>query len=62
MISIVFLGLACSACTDNTGDESDRHLLEDQQQALERARDIEQDVAEAAQRRAEQIEDSEDGG
>ena len=60
--SIFLAVLALSACTDNTGDESDGHLLETQQQALERARDVEQDVAEAARRRAEQTRDAEEGG
>ena len=60
--SIFLTVLALSACTDNTGDESDGHLLETQQQALERARDVEQDVAEAARRRAEQSRDAEEGG
>jgi len=61
MFLLLFV-LALSACTDDTGDETERHLLETQQKALERARGVEQDVAEAARRRAEQIEDSEDGG
>jgi len=56
--AIVLIALACSACTDETGDEADGHLLETQQQALERARGVEQDVAEAARQRAEQIDDS----
>lgn len=61
-IFTLLLVLALSACTDNTGDDPEGHLLETQQQALERARGVEKDVAEAARRRAEQIEDSEDGG
>ncbi|MEX0914324.1 MAG: hypothetical protein WD397_10520 [Wenzhouxiangellaceae bacterium] len=59
---IALIALLCSACTDNSGDESDGHLLETQQQAVERARDVEQDMADAARRQAEQIENSEDGG
>ena len=57
----LLLVLAASACTDNTGDDPDGHLLETQQKALERARGVEEDVAEAARQRAAQIEDSEDG-
>lgn len=60
--SLLIAMLVLSACTDNTGDDPDGHLLETQQKALERARNVEQDVAEAARRRAGQIEDSEDGG
>ena len=54
--------LLAGACTDDTGDETEGHALDAQQQALERARDVEQDVADAAQRQRERIEEQEDGG
>jgi len=44
------------ACTDDTGDETDG-LLETQQQAIERAEDVEEDMLEAARRQREQIEE-----
>lgn len=53
--------LACAGCTDDSGDEPGGHALETQQQALEKARDVEQDMRDAAQRQAEQIEESEKG-
>lgn len=63
---ILLVILASSACTDDTGDDPEGHLFESQERALERARNVEQDVAEAARRRAEQIdeqiEDSEKEG
>jgi len=62
MAPLALATLACAACTDDTGDESDGHLLESQQQAIQRARDVETDVAEAAQRRDQRIEDSENDG
>lgn len=46
------------ACTDNTGNVSENNVLEAQQQALDRARGVEKDVADAARRRAEEIGDS----
>lgn len=61
-IALILAAICCSACTDNSGDKTEGHLLETQQQALERARDVEQDLAEAARRRAEQIDRSEEGG
>lgn len=61
-IALALAALCCGACTDNSGDEAEGHLLDAQQQALERARNVEQDVAEAARRQAEEIERSEDGG
>lgn len=61
-VSVILTTLACGACTDNSGDESDGHVLEAQQQAVERARGVEEDMAEAARRQAEQIENSENGG
>ena len=51
-----------ASCTDDTGDDSESNLLETQYQALERARDVEKDVAEAARRQAEEIERAEGGG
>lgn len=57
-IVLIVATVCCTACTDNSGDEAEGHLLEAQQQALERARGVEQDVAEAARRQAEQIERS----
>ena len=47
---------------DESGDEPEGHMLEAQQQALERARGVERDVAEAARRQAEQIDESENDG
>lgn len=65
--TIPLIAAACAAvlivaCTDDTGDDSDSSILDTQQQALERARGVEQDVAEAARRQAEEIERSEDDG
>lgn len=61
-LAIAFIAvLLLGACTDNTGDDSESNILETQQQALERARDVEKEVAEAARRRAEEIERSEGG-
>jgi len=63
-ILITAVALAVSllgACTDDSGDDSRSNVLETQQEALQRARDVEQDVAEAAKRRAEEIERSEGG-
>lgn len=57
-VSVIVAVLACGACTDGSGDEPAGHVLEAQQQALERARDVERDVAEAARRQAEQIDES----
>ena len=48
-----------SGCTDETGDEADGHLLEAQQEALERARNVEDDIAEAAAQRDRQIDQNE---
>lgn len=61
-IAAALAALLLGACTDNTGNDAESNVLETQQQALERARDVEQDVADAARRQAEQIERSEDGG
>lgn len=61
-VAAVLAALLLGACTDNTGDDSGSHVLETQQQALERARSVEQDVAEAARRQAEEIERAEGGG
>lgn len=62
MFAVVLASICCCACTDNSGDEAEGHLLETQQKALERARDVEEDVAEAARRRAEEIDRAESGG
>ncbi|GEM_PF-2474110 len=62
LIIAVLAALLLGACTDNTSDDSESGVLETQHQALERARDVEQDVAEAARRQAEEIERSADGG
>ncbi|MBS3744431.1 MAG: hypothetical protein KGY48_08795 [Wenzhouxiangellaceae bacterium] len=61
-IPIIVAILACGACADESGDEPEGHMLEAQQQALERARGVERDVAEAARRQAEQIDESENDG
>lgn len=61
-IAVAIASSLLGACTDDTGDASESNLLETQQQALERARGVEQDVAEAARRQAEQIERAEGGG
>lgn len=60
--AVLFVAVLTGACTDDTGDAPESHILETQQQALERARGVEQDVAEAARRQAEQIERAEGGG
>lgn len=62
LICASFAVLMLAACTDDTGGDGESKLLETQQQALERARDVEQDVAEAAQRQAREIERAEGGG
>lgn len=40
-----------AACTDDSGDSAGKRPLEDQQQALERARSVEEDLAESARAR-----------
>lgn len=62
MIAAVLAAFILAACTDNSGDTSESNVLETQHQALERARNVEQDVAEAARRQAGEIERSEGGG
>ena len=62
LIGAALAGMLLGACTDDTGHDSESNVLETQQQALQRARDVEQDVAEAAKRQAEEIERSEGGG
>lgn len=61
MFAVFFVAAVTGACTDDTGDTTESNALEAQQQALERARGVEQDVAEAARRQAEEIERAEDG-
>ena len=65
--AIALSAIACVAvltggCTDESGDASNENVLETQQKALESARDVEQDLAEAARRQGEEIERSESGG
>jgi len=62
LFGAVLAATLLGACTDDTGSDSESNVLETQQQALEKARDVEQDVAEAARRQAEEIERSEGGG
>lgn len=62
LVGVVLAATLLGACTDDTGNDSESNVLETQQQALEKARNVEQDVAEAARRQAEEIERSEDGG
>lgn len=62
VIAVALAAALLGACTDDTGDASKSNILEAQQNALERARAVEQDVAEAARRQAEEIERSEKGG
>lgn len=62
VITAALMGALLGACTDDTGDASGGNVLETQQQALDRARNVEEDVAEAARRRAEEIERSEGSG
>lgn len=61
-IAVAVAAALLGACTDESGDAPEGSVLEAQQQALERARDVEQDVAEAARRQAEAIERAEGGG
>jgi len=62
LIAATFAAVILGACTDNSGDTSQNNVLESQQQALERAKNVESDVAQAARRQAEEIERSEGGG
>ncbi|HKL52914.1 MAG TPA: hypothetical protein VJ902_03070 [Wenzhouxiangellaceae bacterium] len=62
VIAAALAAVILGACTDNSGDTPENNVLEGQHQALERARDVEKDVAEAARRQAEEIERSEGGG
>lgn len=62
ILPAAFAALLAGGCTDNSGDEPENSVVETSQQALQRARDVEKDVADAARRQAEQIERSEDGG
>lgn len=61
-IAVSFAALLLAACTDNTGDDSGAHILETREQALDRARNVEKDIADAARRQAEQIERSSGDG
>lgn len=54
--------LLIGGCSDDTGNASEGHILDTQEKAMERAREVEQDLAEAARRQAEQIDRSEEGG
>lgn len=60
--AIVCAAVLTGACTDESGDASNENVLETHQKALDSARDVEQDLAEAARRQAEEIERSENGG
>ncbi|MDT8448656.1 MAG: hypothetical protein RQ847_00645 [Wenzhouxiangellaceae bacterium] len=57
----MLLGLTLAGCTDETGDPPAGHVLDAQQQALERARAVEDEVQDAARRQAERIEEAEGG-
>lgn len=60
LLLVPLLALFLTGCGhDDSGDAApeDAGLLEPQRQAVERARDVEDDLAEAAQRQREQIED-----
>jgi len=59
LTALMIAGFVVTGCTDETGDESEGHLLEAQQQALERARNVEDDIAAAAERRSRQIDEAE---
>ncbi|MBL39431.1 MAG: hypothetical protein CMP07_13580 [Xanthomonadales bacterium] len=61
LFAVLFVAVVTGACTDDTGDAPESNILETQQQALERARGVEQDVADAAKRQAEEIERAEGG-
>ena len=56
------LAILSAGCTDESRDRSEGHALDTQQQALERARDVEDDLADAAKRQRERIEEQEGGG
>lgn len=58
----VLAAVLLSGCTDETGNDSESNLLEAQQQAIDRARSVEQDVADAARRRTEEIDGAENDG
>jgi hypothetical protein len=59
LVALIVVGGMVTGCTDETGDDADGHLLEAQQQALERARNVEDEVAAAAEQRRRQIDDAE---
>ncbi|HKL50877.1 MAG TPA: hypothetical protein VJ908_06895 [Wenzhouxiangellaceae bacterium] len=61
-VAVALASVLLGACSDDAGDASESNILETQQQALERARGVEQDMAEAARRQAEQIERAEGDG
>ena len=60
--TLVAAMLLAAGCTDDTGDEAGGHALDAQLQALERARSVEDDVADAARRQRERIDEQEGGG
>lgn len=61
LAAAILLGLTLAGCTDETGDAPAGHVLDAQQQALERARGVEDEVQDAARRQAERIEKAEGG-
>ena len=64
LIICIMLLTACSESgneqADNGKQLGDQHFLSTQTEALDRARDVEQDVLDAAQRQREQIESESD--
>ncbi|NOZ54405.1 MAG: hypothetical protein GXP08_14945 [Gammaproteobacteria bacterium] len=57
LLAILWLGLALSACS-KPEEKSQAHFLSSQQQALEKAKDVDNVIAEADRKTRQQIEDS----
>ena len=67
LLITALLALMLSGCTPDQNDEPDpaeaeTHLLESQQQALERARAVEDQLQEAADQRLEALDEQENDG
>ncbi len=61
--SIAFAAaLMLTGCVDDTGDDAQGQLLKEHQRALERARAVEDEVAEAARAQRQHIDESTDDG
>lgn len=61
-VALAGCGNGDETMAEQAGDASDAHLLEAQEQALERARAVEDQVLEAAEQQREAIEEQTDGG